>query len=198
MTYPIDPVSGLPIVPIDPVTGVPVGSTPVTPVDTVTGLPVDPYEGMGARPMQTGPVPLFSGDPNPDVPDTPGAVNVDVAALIRRIQLLEANQAAILANQPKPVSMVATTVQNLGAHVEARGNQSPGINFTELRGVLGVLEKKIGEGVALAETDASRVKLAIENLAPGFHQFELHYLPQLASSLHKAILDDLENLPAKA
>lgn len=136
----------------------------------------------------------FANDVDPDAPeDTPSDMEALVKSLMARIGAMEKKQQQLIAAQPKPVSMVDAALKNLGAHVEARGNQSSSIDFGEVRGVLGKIEKKLGDGGKLVEADASRVKLAIENLAPWFQQYELHYLPILARDFHKAILDDIDN-----
>lgn len=99
-----------------------------------------------------------------------------------RIAQLEEQVAGLLANQPARKDPVASGVENLKAHLAVQKTMHPGVDFTAVQERVDKLPENPDEVTA-------NHTAALEHALNRVHTTDIHYLRELGSDLHQAVLN---------
>lgn len=116
-------------------------------------------------------------------------VEVDADKMLERIRILEKAYAKLLASVPTPIDSTDAALQDLSAHVAARQIQSPSIDLSGIKTALATVVDKVKTGATVAESDISRLRLAVDDVTHLKFRHELDYFDELVRNVHRAVLD---------
>lgn len=109
-------------------------------------------------------------------------VQIDSEALLAQIQALQERLGILEKERGVPSDPIAGGKANLIAHIQARAAQYPYTDFSEILQAA----KDLPDDMTRDHTDF--VKTLVTEFVDTFKHFELGYLPQLATTLHKEVL----------